>query len=127
MTLSPLLAAPWAVQLHAFAALGALGVGAMQLAGRKGGARHRVLGWTWVALMLVVALTSFPISAKHPWILVLSVTVLAMLPAAVAAARRGEVQRHRWRMIALFCGALLVTGAFTLMPGRIMGRMVFGW
>jgi uncharacterized membrane protein len=29
-------------------------------------------------------------------------------------------------MISLFAGALVVAGAFTLLPGRIMHRVVFG-
>jgi uncharacterized membrane protein len=29
-------------------------------------------------------------------------------------------------MLGLFLGALVVTGAFTLLPGRLMGQVVFG-
>jgi hypothetical protein len=29
-------------------------------------------------------------------------------------------------MLGLFFGALLIAGAFTLLPGRIMGRVLFG-
>jgi uncharacterized membrane protein len=29
-------------------------------------------------------------------------------------------------MIGLFCGALLIAGLFTLMPGRIMHKVLFG-
>jgi uncharacterized membrane protein len=49
------------------------------------------------------------------------------LAAAVFLARRGRIGAHRRSMIGLYLGALLVTGAFTLLPGRIMGRVVFGW
>jgi uncharacterized membrane protein len=49
------------------------------------------------------------------------------LVAAVFLARRGRIGAHRWSMIGLYLGALLITGAFTLLPGRIMGRVVFGW
>ena len=30
-------------------------------------------------------------------------------------------------MLALFLGALVITGAFTLLPGRLLGRIVFSW
>jgi uncharacterized membrane protein len=49
------------------------------------------------------------------------------LAASVFLARRGNIHAHRRSMIGLYLGALLVTGAFTLLPGRIMGRVVFGW
>jgi uncharacterized membrane protein len=29
-------------------------------------------------------------------------------------------------MISLFAGALLITGLFTLLPGRLIGRALFG-
>jgi uncharacterized membrane protein len=49
-----------------------------------------------------------------------------MLPLAVLAARRHAVQRHQRAMMGLFFGALVIAGAFTLMPGRIMHTVVFG-
>ena len=51
---------------------------------------------------------------------------LAMLPLAVLHARRHRVGRHRNAMIAIFAGALVVAGLFTLMPSRIMHAVVFG-
>ena len=41
-------------------------------------------------------------------------------------ARRGDIRRHAWAMAALFAGALIITGGFTLLPGRIMNRVLFG-
>lgn len=38
----------------------------------------------------------------------------------------GQVRAHRKTMIGVFCGALVVTGLFTLLPGRLIGRVVFG-
>ena len=49
-----------------------------------------------------------------------------MLPLAVVYARRGRIAAHRSSMTWLFVAALLVAGAFTLLPHRIMGRVVFG-
>ena len=53
-------------------------------------------------------------------------TVAPPVPLAVWAAHRHEVARHRRAMMSLFLGALLIAGAFTLLPGRIMHRVVFG-
>lgn len=93
MTLAPLLNAAPAVQIHAFAALALLPLTALLFSLRRGDRRHRVLGWTWVALMTVVAVSSFaiqeirflgPFSPIH----LLSVLALAGLVQAVRAARR---------------------------------------
>jgi uncharacterized membrane protein len=131
MSLDPLLAAPIVVQVHAFAAMAAFVLGVVQLAGPKGTLPHRTLGYVWVGLMLVIAASSFaiqglrqlgPFSAIH----LLSVMVLVLAPMAVLAARRHKVSTHSRAMISIFAGALVVAGLFTLVPGRIMHRVVFG-
>jgi uncharacterized membrane protein len=131
MTLAPLLAAPAVIQIHAFAALAAFALGAVQLAAPKGTIPHRTFGWLWAGLMLAVVLSSFFIHEIRLWgpfspIHLLSVFTLAMLPLAVWAARRHHVERHRQAMTSLFLGALVIAGAFTLLPGRIMHAVVFG-
>jgi len=125
VSLAPLLNAAPAIQLHAFAALAAFGLGAVQLAA------HRTLGWIWVVLMVIVAASSFWIHELRLWgpwspIHLLAIFTLAMLPLAVLHARRHRVGRHRNAMISIFAGALVVAGLFTLMPGRIMHAVVFG-
>jgi len=131
MTLAPLLAAPAVIQWHAFAALGAFALGAIQLAAPKGTIPHRLFGWIWAALMLTVVISSFfihQIRLWGPWspIHLLSLFTLIMLPLAVLRARRHEVEKHRRGMTGLFVGALVIAGAFTLLPGRIMHAVVFG-
>jgi len=130
VTLAPLLAAPVLVQLHAVAALAAFGLGLWQLAAPKGTRPHRALGWGWAALMALVALSSFGISTRGPghfsWIHAISLFTLVMLPVALGHARRGRIRQHGWSMLGLFVGALMIAGGFTLLPGRIMGRVVFG-
>jgi uncharacterized membrane protein len=129
MSFDPLLAAPLVIQVHAFAAMAAFVLGLVQLAAPKGTLPHRTLGYTWVGLMLVVALSSFVIPTKHGGFSVihmLSVVVLVLLPLAVLAAHRHHVGRHRGAMISLFAGALVIAGVFTLVPGRIMHRVLFG-
>ncbi len=131
MTLAPLLAASPAIQLYAFAAIAAFGLGAIQLAAPKGTILHRLVGWLWAALMLVVALSSFFIHEIRLWgswspIHLLSILVLATLPLAVLYARRHEVRRHRRAMTMLFTGALVIAGGFTFLPGRIMHAVAFG-
>ena len=95
----PLTNAPFAIQLHAYAALAAFVLGAVQLARVKGTTQHRALGYTWVGLMLVVAISSFWIHDMRVWgpwspIHLLSILALLMLPAA-----------HLFRARRIVCGA----------------------
>jgi uncharacterized membrane protein len=131
MSLEPLLAAAPAIRLHAFAAMGAFALGLVQLSAPKGTFQHRTIGWTWVTLMAVVTLSSFWIHQIKLWgiwspIHLLSIFTLGALPLAVWAAHRHAVTRHQRAMIGLFCGALLIAGVFTFMPGRVMHAVVFG-
>lgn len=130
MSLEPLLNASAAVRLHTFPAIAAFALGAIQLAAPKGTLPHRALGWIWVVLMSLVALSSFfihtictvgPFSVIH----LLSIVTLVALPLGVWRARRREIGAHRRTMQLLFLGALLVAGIFTFMPGRIMHDVAF--
>jgi len=131
MSLAPLLQAAPAIPLHAFAAMAALVLGLVQFAAPKGTLPHRTIGWIWVALMAVVAASSFwihqirlvgPFSPIH----LLSIFTLVMLPLAVWRAHTHRVADHRRIMIMTFIGALVIAGLFTLVPGRIMHRVIFG-
>jgi uncharacterized membrane protein len=131
MTLAPLLAAAPTIQLHAFAAMAAFGLGVIQLAAPKGTLPHRTIGWIWIALMVVVSVSAFfipEIRLWGPWspIHLLAVFTLVMLPVAVWRAHRHAVRQHRNAMLGLFFGALVIAGLFTLLPGRIMHEVVFG-
>lgn len=127
--MSAILSAPPLVQLHILAALAALLLGSWQLLLPKGGTAHRLRGRLWVALMAGLALSSFGITGvdqRYSWIHGISGAVLVMLPMAWLHARRGRIAAHRRTMLGLFWGALIVTGAFTLMPGRLLHQVFFG-
>ena len=131
MAFAPLLDASPAIQVHAFAAIAALALGTVQMAAPKGTLPHRAIGWTWVILMALIAISSFFIHTicsfgGFSWIHLLSILTLIMLPIGVLRAHRHQVQAHRKTMIALFAGALILAGLFTLVPGRIMSDVVFG-
>ena len=131
MSLAPLLDAAPAIPLHAFAAMAAFVLGAIQLAAPKGTLPHRTLGWIWVILMVIVAASPFWIHQLRlvgPWspIHLLSIFSLVMLVLGVMAARRHNVRSHKFTMIGIFFGALVIAGLFTFVPGRIMHAVVFG-
>ena len=131
MSLAPWLEAAPAISLHPFAAMSAFALGLIQFAAPKGTLPHRAVGWVWVLLMVSVAISSLwihQIRLAGPWSPIhgLSIFVLIMLPLAVWRAHRHQVAEHRRGMIAIFSGALVVAGLFTLLPGRIMHAVLFG-
>src|ERR1041384_1894825 len=67
MSLAPLFDAAPAIPLHAFAAMAAFVLGAVQLAAPKGTLPHRTLGWIWVLLMAFVAASAFWIHQIRLW------------------------------------------------------------
>jgi uncharacterized membrane protein len=131
MSLAPLLNASPTIQVHAFAAMAAFALGAVQLGAPKGTFGHRTIGFIWAALMLVVCISAFFIHELRVWgpwspIHLLALFTLIMVPVAVWRAHQHDVTRHRHGMIGLFTGALVVAGIFTFYPGRIMHAVVFG-
>jgi uncharacterized membrane protein len=119
---------PFTVQVHVLVALGAVGLGAAMMLSRKGKTFHRVAGWVWSALLMTVALSSLFIFERGTWsyLHLFSGWVIVFLPLAILFARRHQVARHRTLMMVFFYGSLLISGALTFLPGRLMWRLFFG-
>jgi uncharacterized membrane protein len=131
MSLDPILSAPIAIQIHAFAATAAMLLGAVILFRRKGTPLHKLMGRVWVGLMLVVATSAIfineirlvgPFSPIHIFVVMTYYGIWE----GIREIRRGNVQAHQASMKSLYLGALLLTGAFTLLPGRRMHAVLFG-
>lgn len=144
MTMTPLIA------IHLSATLAALLVGPVALWARRGhspsapaGVRprvrlHRAAGYAWVTLMLTAALSALFIRDFNlpnvwgytPIHLLIPVTLFSLV-VAFRALHRGDIRRHRLWMTSLYVSACVVAGAFTLLPGRYLGRLVWrdllGW
>lgn len=129
MNIDAFLSAPLHIQIHALAALGALGLGLVQFAAPKGTIPHRTLGYVWVGLMLTVAGTAYFIRETNGGFsllhLLIPVTVVGVIWLSFLA-RKGNVKRHRFTALMLMVTALGIPGAATLMPGRLMHLVVFG-
>lgn len=120
------------VFFHLACAIGALVLGVAMLVRRKGTGSHRALGWLWVALMGGAAVSSaflsggsLPNLAGFSPIHLLTAFVLVMLPRAILLARRGDIEGHRKTMRGLYFGGCVIAGAFTLMPGRFLGQLLW--
>ena len=111
--------------------MAAFALGVVQLSAPEGDAAAPDLGLDAGRADGGLSATSFWIHDLRIWgiwspIHLLSIFTLVTLPLAVLYARRHRVDRHRWAMIAIFTGALVIAGMFTFVPGRIMHRVVFG-
>ena len=118
--------------LHLIFAVLAIGIGAIQFICKKGTTLHRRLGYVWVIAMVVICLSSFGIKTIMPSgifggfspIHLLSIWVLFQLARGIYFARKHEIARHRKCMFNTYVGGLLVAGAFTLMPGRFLYKVL---
>jgi uncharacterized membrane protein len=112
---------------HTAAALAATVLGAGMFLARKGTFSHRIAGRGWVVLMLVTAISSFWIKASgtFSWIHLLSVAVPLLLALGVYYAVTRNVTGHRKMMVGLYGLGLGIAGAFTLLPNRLLGRLVW--
>jgi uncharacterized membrane protein len=150
MTLAPLLAAPPLVQAHAYVALTAVVLGAVQLAAPKGTVPHRAMGWTWISLIATMLVLAFLNHDIRPWdifgpqaccrlgetcdrgswkcasIHMVSIYFLLALPYGALHARRRQINLHRHAMLGLFLGMLLIGTALTFVPHRVMHEVAFG-
>jgi uncharacterized membrane protein len=119
------------IQIHFYAAIVAFLIGAFQLLTRKGTALHKVLGRLWVLTMSIICVSSFWIKELMPNgilfgyspIHFLSVFVLIQISLGVYFARVGNILGHKKCMTYTYVGGLLVAGAFTFYPDRLLYKV----
>jgi uncharacterized membrane protein len=117
------------LRIHVVAISLAVILGAVMMASVKGRRFHRIVGWTWAALVLISVLSAVGIGLSNQRWNAIQLTVpfvLALLIAGLLAARRHDVTRHRGLMMWLYYSSILGAGAFTFLPGRLMWRLIFG-
>jgi uncharacterized membrane protein len=130
LTLTPIVA------VHMTAALLAIATGPVALWARKTRVQrpklHRAFGYAWVTLMLVTAFSamfirnwSSPNLAGYTLIHLFVPTTLIGLVVAFWFLAKGRINGHRKTMQGLYVGACLIAGAFTLLPGRYLGNLVW--
>jgi len=131
MQLTPLIA------IHMTAALLAVVTGPIALWAREGATQrpklHRAFGYAWVTLMVVTAVSALfirdwdmPNLAGFTPIHLLIPVTLAGLFGAFWFLAKGNVRGHRKTMQGLYFGACVVAGAFTLLPQRYLGNLLWG-
>ena len=120
--------------LHLATVLPACFIGAFQLLGRKGTSIHKWFGKIYMLLMLGTGVITLTMPAKvgpqvfHHFgvIHIFSLMALLSVPFAYIAVRRGYIRAHRFAMLSLYIGGILIAGAFAFSPGRMLHKWLFG-
>jgi len=131
--LAPIASASLPIKWHLATVLPAFAIGTYLIfASKKGAPHHRLLGYVYLALMTITATTTLFIHQVNPHgfmglsiiHLFIPLTLLGVA-GGISGARAHNVHRHRGAMIGLYVGALLIAGALTFAPGRIMHEVFF--
>ena len=131
MTLLPFLTTSPIIQLHICAALIALILGPFAIYRNRRDRVHKVLGYSWVVAMTVLALSAFAIPSHFTPLGLgplhgFAVLALWSLWSGVRHAIRRNFDAHQAVFRSLYLNGLIIAGAFTFLPGRTLNRMVFG-
>jgi uncharacterized membrane protein len=131
MDISPLIHAPLAVRIHLLTVLPAFAIGTWQIFfSVKGSRLHRGFGFAYLALMTMTAGATFFIrSVGNGHLTLIHLFIPLTLFGVVGAlwyARHGDIAGHRRAMLGLYFGGLILAGALTLLPGRLLHRVFFG-
>jgi len=125
------------IYVHATLALLAVPLGLSILLTKKGTKQHRILGRIWVTFLIIVSLTAIFIQAINPGQyslihLLIPWTIGSLIYSIwnIKKFKNTKIERykfaHMYSMIGVYVGALLIAGAFTLMPGRFFHEILFG-
>ncbi len=125
------LAAPAYIQVHAVSALLALFIGPIAIYRKRRDFWHKTVGYTWIVVMLTVAISSFWISSfgiigSFSPIHLLSIWTVIVVFRAIHFARIGKIVAHSEMLRWLYWGGLWVAFALNFLPGRMSNRILFG-
>lgn len=114
--------------IHAIAASYALIFGAFNLIRkRKGDTLHRALGFTWIACMYFVTISSFWIQTITPgvfsWLHALSAFTICTVSLALYAAIRHNIDSHKKLMTGSYFGLLAAFIGVAAVPTRLIPQM----
>lgn len=135
MTLEPLLHASAAIELHVATVIPAALIGTYLIFfSRKGAPLHRALGYIYLSLMTITAVTTLWVHSlmpKGPFfgfspVHLLIPLVLFGVYGALRAARSHQISSHRRAMLSVYFGGIMIAGGLTFLPGRIMHGIFFG-
>lgn len=108
-------------------------IGAYLLAVKKGTSFHKTIGKVYMILIFATAIITLfmpahvgPQFLNHfGWIHLFSFLTLYSVPTAIIAVKKGQIRRHKLKMILLYIGAIIIAGGFTFTPGRYLYSVFF--
>ena len=131
MQMSPVIA------IHLAAASSAFFIGPFVLWARRGRLQrprlHRALGYAWVTLMLMTAISAIFIrdfrlpnlNGYTPIHLLIPATFFG-LGLAFWRLFKGNIRGHQTAMQITYVSGCIIAGAFTLVPSRYLGQLLWG-
>jgi uncharacterized membrane protein len=125
------------IYIHAFFALTAVPLGLYIFLTKKGTKRHKFFGRIWVAWLLTISFTAIFIQeitpGEYSFIhLLIPLTIGSLIYSiwSIKKFKKTKLKKykksHMSSMIGVYVGALILTGAFTLLPGRLFYEILFG-
>lgn len=125
------------IYIHAFFALMAVPLGLYIFLTKKGTAKHKFFGRIWVAWLLTISVTAVFIQeitpGEYSFIhLLIALTIGSLIYSIwnIRKFKKTALQKYKYShmssMIGVYVGALILAGAFTLMPGRLFYEILFG-
>lgn len=120
---------PVTLAIHLGSVIPALCLGGWVLARPKGNAMHKLLGRIWMLLMITTAISSFwlrGMTGGLSFIHIFTFMPIISLPLAIYYARIGNIEAHKGTLMGTYIG-MCIAGAFSLVPGRLLGHLVFGF
>tara|TARA_B100000795_G_C22477427_1_gene315371 strand:+ start:66 stop:455 length:390 start_codon:yes stop_codon:yes gene_type:complete len=122
---------------HAVSASTAIALGMFIFLNKKGTSKHILSGRIWVFLLTIVSISAIYIQQITPGQyslihLLIPVTLLSLIYSIwnirefKKTKKRKYLDSHKYSMISTYFGALVIAGLFTLTPGRIIHRLLFG-
>ena len=125
------------IYIHAFFALTAVPLGLYIFLTKKGTAKHILFGRIWISWLLTISLTAIFIQeitpGEYSLIHLLIPLTIGSLIYSIWSIRKYKKttllkykRAHMSSMTSVYVGALILAGAFTLMPGRLFYEILFG-
>ena len=125
------------IYIHAFFALMAVPLGLYIFLTKKGTAKHNFFGRIWVAWLFTISVTAVFIQeitpGEYSFIhLLIPLTIGSLIYSiwSIRKFKKTALQKYKYShmssMIGVYVGALILAGAFTLMPGRLFYEILFG-
>jgi uncharacterized membrane protein len=122
---------PLAIQIHLATVIPSFFLGTWLIfISTKGGRLHRILGSLYLILMTITSIAAAFVRSLNPghlsWLHIFVPITLFGVISAIWRIRNHDVIGHKLAMLGVYFGGLIIAGALTFVPGRLMYRLFFG-